>query len=360
MTRPANADRVEDGGLDGDLGRGIGDFALRAAHDAGNTDGARRVRDDQRVWGQLAIDVVQRLEPLSGVSQADDDRSVVNRGAVEGVRGLAQLEHDVVRGVDDVADRAHAGGLKPHLDGVRRGADLRAADPAADESGAQPGLQNLDLESVSDGASGLLDHDLRPANRCPRGCSDLASQSDQAQRIASIGLDVDVQHDVAVQVRELAAERRGGRQDEDALGVGRDLELVARAEHPFRRDAHLLGAFDTAVAGQDGTGQSHGHALARGDVVCPAHDMKRFAGTDVDGGQVQSIGVGMLLDGQQLTYDDRTPVGTPLLDLLDFHAQERQTLGELLGCLLDVDVLTQPAQRDSHRNCSRKRRSFSR
>ena len=67
-----------------------------------------------------------------------------------------------------------------------------------------------------------------------------------------------------------------------------------------------------------------------------------------------------LADLDQLADDDVLPVRAPALDALDLHAEEGQTLGELLRGELDVDVVAQPGQRHPHRNCSRKRRSFSR
>ncbi len=205
-----------------------------------------------------------------------------------------------------------------------------------------------------------IDRDLRPANRRARGGGHLARQADQAQGVASVRLDVHVQDDVAVDFGELPAERRRRRQDQDPLGIAGDVQLVARAEHALGGDAHLLGPLDASVAGQDGARQGDRHALARGDVVRAADDVERLARADVDGRQVKPIGVRMLLDREQLADHDRAPVGAPLLDALDFHAEQGQPLGQLLGRLLDVDVLAEPVQRNSHRNCSRKRRSFSR
>src|SRR6476660_6032007 len=68
----------------------------------------------------------------------------------------------------------------------------------------------------------------------------------------------------------------------------------------------------------------------------------------------------MALDGQQLPDDDVPPVLAPADDALDLHPQQRQALGQGLGAEVHVDVVAQPAERDLHRNCSRKRRSSSR
>jgi len=88
--------------------------------------------------------------------------------------------------------------------------------------------------------------------------------------------------------------------------------------------------------------------------------VKGLARADIDGREMEPVGVGVLLDREQLPHDDGAPIAAPLLDALDLHAEKGQSFGQLLGRQLDVDVLAQPAQRNSHRNCSKKRRSFSR
>ncbi len=148
-------------------------------------------------------------------------------------------------------------------------------------------------------------------------------------------------------------------QDEDPVGVDGQPELVAGAEHPVADDAHLLGALDAPVTGQDGPWQRDRDPLAGGDVRRPADDLERLPCPDVHRRQREPVGARVLLDGQQLADDDVAPVGAPRLDALDLHPEHRQALGEDLGGEVDVDVLAQPAERDPHRNCSRKRRSFS-
>ena len=91
-----------------------------------------------------------------------------------------------------------------------------------------------------------------------------------------------------------------------------------------------------------------------------AHDRERLGPVaEGDGREVQAVGAGMLLDGQQLARDDVLPVGAPALDVLDLHAQQGQALGQLLGREVEVDELAEPGQGDSHRNAPRKRRSSS-
>jgi len=355
-----DAHRVEHGRLDRDLGRRVRYLAVRATHDPRDADRALRVRDDQRLGAHLAHDVVEGLQLLAGLGAPDDDGSVVYGGPVESVRGLAELEHDVIGRVHDVADRAHSGRLEAHLDPVRRGADLRSADPATHETRAELGLADVHAQMVGHRAARLVRLDPGPAHPPTRGGGHLPRETDQAERVAAVRLHVHVEHDVAVELGQVATQRDVGRQDEDAFGVARDAQLVAGAEHALRRDAHLLGLLDAPIARQDGAGQRDGHALSGSDVVRAAHDVQRLARPDRDRREMEPVRVRMVLDAEELAHHHRAPVGAPLFDLLHLHAQQGEAFRELLWGEVDVDVVAEPVERDSHRNCSRKRRSFSR
>jgi len=97
----------EVGGLEGDVGGLIADLGVRAAHGAGQADGAAVVSNRQIVGGQFAFDVVDGLEllPRLGPSSAHGSLQGIE---VEGVQWLAEFEHDVVRDVDGEGHRAHA------------------------------------------------------------------------------------------------------------------------------------------------------------------------------------------------------------------------------------------------------------
>ena len=214
--------------------------------------------------------------------------------SIERVGRLAELEHHVVAGVDDVAHRAHPGGLEAHLDLVRRRPDAEPADDAADEPGAQLGLEDLDREAVGRGDATLDELDLGEAHGRPGGRRDLAGEADEAQRVAAVRLHVDVEDRVPVELRELLPDRRPGRQDEDPVRVGGQAELVARAEHAVADDAHLLGPVDPSAAGQHRAGQGDRHALAGRDVRGAAHDRQRLAVAHPDRGERSRSALGCL------------------------------------------------------------------
>ena len=67
------------------------------------------------------------VSALALARPAHDERPAGHAREVEGVARLAQLEHHVVREVDDVVDRAHAHELEPVAQPRRRGADRHVA-----------------------------------------------------------------------------------------------------------------------------------------------------------------------------------------------------------------------------------------
>ena len=76
LAGPADADRVEDRRLDDDVRSSWRlTSEVRAAHDPGDAERAARVGDDQRLGVELAIDVVEGLEPLAGLRPPDHDRA---------------------------------------------------------------------------------------------------------------------------------------------------------------------------------------------------------------------------------------------------------------------------------------------
>ena len=277
--------------------------------------GPGRVGDEQRLRVELAHDVVEGLEALARGRAANDDPAVVDRGGIEGVDRLAEFEHDVVRGIDDVADRPLAGGQEAHLDPVRRRADLDAAHPAADEPRAEVRVarpRRSGAPSVGRPVSGGSVGGVRRRGAGHRG--DLAGEPDDRERVAAVRLDVDVEHGVAVQLDQRAPDRGVRGQDQDPVGVGGQAELVARAEHAVADDAHLLGPLDPPIAGQDRAGERDRDALAGGDVGRATDDVQRLTVTDRDPRQRQPVGARMALDGQQLADDHVLPVLAPADD----------------------------------------------
>ncbi len=174
------------------------------------------------------------------------------------------------------------------------------------------------------------DRDVRPAQRCAGGCRHLPREADDGQGVAPVGLDVDVQDHVADERLERDAEGRAGGQDEDAVGVGREAQLVAGAEHALALHSGQPGGLDVPVPGQHGADERHGYPLTDRDVGRAAHDRQRWLcrRRRVTVVSDRRLELGCLSDGQQLADHDPGPAGAHVLDALDLHAQERQPVGE--------------------------------
>src|SRR6185295_233988 len=105
-------------------------------------------------------------------------------GRIKRVDRLAQLDHDVVGRVDDVADRALAGGQEAHLDPVRRRPDVHATHPPRDEPRAQVRIEYVDREALR-GRPARFTHVGRWQLDAPAGDGgDLARQTHDRERVA--------------------------------------------------------------------------------------------------------------------------------------------------------------------------------
>src|SRR5919108_165296 len=119
----------------------------------------------------------------------------------------------------------------------RRQVGIVATNVWASPGSTSSGCGAVAPRTLVPGGAGSVD---TPTRSRIAACSD-AGEADEAQGIAPVRLHVDVQHDVAVHLRQADADRRLGRQDEDPVGVRGQIELVAGAEHPIADDTHLLG-----------------------------------------------------------------------------------------------------------------------
>src|SRR5690606_10287380 len=115
-------------------------LGVETTHDAGDRDGLLRVGDDQHVIGQLTVDAVDGTDALARPGAADDYAAAAELAQIEGMQGLAHLQHDVVRYVDNVVDRTHAGGGEALLHPVRGRTDLHPLDDAGEVARAEVGV----------------------------------------------------------------------------------------------------------------------------------------------------------------------------------------------------------------------------
>ncbi len=201
---------------------------------------------------------VERLERLTRPGPADDQPPPGQARQVVGVGGLAELEHHVVRGVDHVVDRAHAGQEQPAGDPARRRPDRDVVEHRDGEARAQVGR-------LHHGRRRRLD---RPAARCRLGRlgrgegeaeagRQVAGDPDDGPGVGAVALDGDVEDDVGLEAQRLGQRRarltrRLVAEDQEAGAVVGEPELLPRAEHPVGHDAAHLAPLDLEAAGEDG------------------------------------------------------------------------------------------------------------
>ncbi len=105
--RAGDRGRVEGRRLDEHVARRLGHLGRRAAHDPGDADRPGLVRDEKVLDVQGAHLAVQRLDLLTRGRAAHRD-ATGELVEVVAVHGVAELQHYVVRDVDQHSERAHA------------------------------------------------------------------------------------------------------------------------------------------------------------------------------------------------------------------------------------------------------------
>ena len=145
------------------------DLRRGAAHDPGDPERPAGIGDQERVGVQRPLDVIERLEPLARGRASDDELrpSLGTAVGVERMDRLAELEHDVVADVDDVADRAACPAARSRIwtrsgDGptvtpstqrpTNRGHNVRVADLDASSDRRRRGRPRLDRSAASGAA----------------------------------------------------------------------------------------------------------------------------------------------------------------------------------------------------------------
>ena len=131
-----------------------------AAHNAGDGERAGAIANQYRVLIQRAFDAIQGGQLLTRPGGAGDDIHFYRAGSptygsplnqhivIEGMQGLADIQHGIVGSVDDIINRPHSGQLQAQLDLVRTGANFNIPDQAQHETRVQEGIGDLDLGEV--------------------------------------------------------------------------------------------------------------------------------------------------------------------------------------------------------------------
>jgi hypothetical protein len=259
---------------------------------------------------------------------------------IEGVERLAQLPHDVVRHVDDVVDGPESSAPQPLSEPDRGRADPDTGDQAGGVARAEVGILHVDPREAGGRWLRLAHGDRGGAEPAPRERRHLPRDAEHREAIGPVRRDLDLEdHVVQPQIAdEIPADRRVGREEEDARAVLADAQLGLGAEHPVRDRALDHGGVDPAASGQRGARRREGGPGSRRDVRRAAHDLEALgAGRHAADRERATRRVG----GHRLDLadDDAAETGDQRRRRGDLDARHRQALGNLRGARLGLDEL---------------------
>ncbi len=284
---------------------------------------------------------------------------------------LPELEHHVVRDVDEHRERADAGELQPR-DHPRRGGasrvdvahDARGEHGRADAAADGRLVADLDGEAVARGihGCGLLDRVAEPR---AGGVGVLAGHAADRERVAAVGRDVDLDGGV-VQAEQRDRVGADGRVDaerreaQDALVVVAEAELAGGGDHAVGHVPVGRAGRDRERAGQHGAGQRHHDLVADEEVAGAADDAvhgvaavggRLAVGRDAHPAPPDGLAVGLrLLDElEHLAHDDRA-LELERVHVLLFEADPHEGGVHVFRSRArdEFDVLGEPAERHSH------------
>ena len=144
----------------------------------------------------------------------------------------------------------------------------------------------------------------------------------------------------------LAHRRIGGQRQQAAVILGQ-AEFARRAEHAEALDAAYLGALDLD-ARQFGADPRARHLHAGGDIRRATNDLQRTGFADIDGAELELVGIGVLIDAQHLGHDDTRKVGAGATAFLDFEAGHGQQMAQFVGRERGIAEAAQPGFGELH------------
>ena len=144
-----------------------------------------------------------------GRGAADDERPAGQPLEVERVHRLAELEHHVVGDVDDVVDRADAGGLEP-LGSQAGDGPMRDLEHLRAVARAEVGVLDGDVERLAAGPAGPASRSVRQLQRQRPRSPTPRARADHAQAVGPVRGDLEVDHRLAAVLdrRDLEAAQR--------------------------------------------------------------------------------------------------------------------------------------------------------
>ncbi len=350
----------EVGRLEHDVGGALVDLGVPAAEDAGDHQRALDVGDHEHLVVECAFHAVQRDDPLARRGTADDQPAAADLAGVERVQRLPVGEHDVVGHVDDVVDGPHAGVREARLEPRRGVPDAHAPDHGGAVARAQLRSGDLDRDVLGRrrAAERRRGRDGRRRQVQARRRRDLAGDAVDAEAVRAVRGEFQLEH--VLGHRQVALQRVSddplAREHRDARALVLVAELLLAHDHAVALDPAQVGLLQSEAALEHGSAERDRDHVPGDEVVCAADDLAHAAVPlpHVDGAQVEPVGVGVLLLGEDPADHEAAQVvrlarGADPVDTLHLGAAHGQDLGHLLDRALPGDVLLDPAERDSHR-----------
>ena len=346
----------EVGALENDGRRFVGDLAVRAAHHARERDGALRVGNDEHAGRESVVVAVERPERFALFGAADDDLAVVQAGVIERVHRLAVLEHDVVRDIDDVVDRAHAGRAQTAAHPLRRRGDLDIFHHARGVARAELRVLDLHGELFMDIAVAGSHRGLGKRQRRVECAGALAGKSAHGKAVGAVVRDLKL-HDAVVETADLADIVAGDAvlfEDENAvLDRVREVallkpQLAERAEHALAELAAQLAGADLLAAGQRAAVERDGDEIADVDVLRAGDDLELALAADVDLADPHVVGVRVALHGDHTPDDNAGNFAAGDLPALYLGAGQGHRVAVFLIGGADGRIFPQPFSRKFH------------
>ena len=334
---------MPEGRFNEEILRLFGDGAGVAAHDAGDAFRTIAVADDAEIRIEVNGLAVEKRHLFAFAGPADRNLPAFELVHVEEMGRTAELEHDVVRNVDEGGDMALTGAFETIAHPLRRfGLGVEAADHAAGEAAAEIGRFNADRQPAFARRRHLV-HGGQRERSTGHGMK-VAGHARHGERIAAVRRELHFDAGI-VKLRVLAdrhTDRRVGRQNPDAAVIFARAEFAGRAEHAHRDHAAELGLLDLEAAREFGADQRARHLDAGLHVGRAADDLEDFARSGVDFADVQMIGVFMIAAGEHFGNHDARESRRDRGHFLNFETRHGERFGKIVGIELRIDVLTQP------------------
>ena len=206
LARAAHRDGIEPRALERGAYRPCAYLGIGPAHHTRHRLRARPVGDDEHVVRQGAFDAVEGPNRFPGPRAADPQLAACEPVEVERVHRLAQLDHHVIRDVDDVVDGPDAGRFEPRRHPGRRRSDChlghRRGVPWAEGAGM---LLDRDRQCV---VPGRRRGQGRPSDRPAVDRRHLAGDPGDAQAVGAVGRDFQIEDRVLAPGRASGNGRR--------------------------------------------------------------------------------------------------------------------------------------------------------